>query len=156
MRIEGSRSVEVGAAPETVWALVADVTRMGSWSPLTVAARWLPPATGPALGARFAGTNRLPIVRRWTSTATVTACEPGRRFDFAVGVDPDRPNSLWSYTFEGITSGTRVTEAWRMVREPGVVLVYYRLVGQRERVAAGVEATLARLKAAAEAGSGAP
>lgn len=151
MEIAGERSIQIAAAPGALWALVADVTRMGSWSPLTVSARWVAPATGPALGARFSGTNRLPLVRRWTSVATVTACEPGRVFAFAVGADPDRPNSLWTYRFEPSGSSTVVSETWQMVREPSVVLAYYRLVGQRDRVAAGVEETLRRLKQAAEA-----
>ncbi len=131
--------------------MIADVTRMGSWSPLTVVARWVPPATGPALGAQFTGTNRLPVVRRWTSTATVSDCRPGEIFGFVVGRDPQRPNSRWTYTLRAANGGTEVTESWEMIREPWPVLVYYALVGQRRRVAAGVEETLARLKAAAEA-----
>jgi ligand-binding SRPBCC domain-containing protein len=154
VRIEGERSIEIAAPSEVVWALVADVTRMGEWSPHTVRARWVEPeaAEGPAVGRRFRGTNRLPIVRRWTSTATVTACEPGRRFAFAVGDDADDPNTVWSYDFEPTGDGrTRVTERWEMRREPGVVLAYYRLIGQSGRLARGVEETLRRLKAAAEA-----
>lgn len=150
MRIEGSRTIDIAAPPEVVWRLVADITQMGSWSPVTVAARWVPPATGPTVGARFTGTNRLPLVRRWTSTATVTACVPGQRFEFAVGTDPKRPNTVWSYRFVAAGRGTEVTESWQMVREPAVVLAYYRLVGQSRRIEAGVEQTLARLKAAAE------
>lgn len=146
MRIEGQRSIDIEAPPEAVWGLVADVTRMGEWSPHTVEARWVEP------GRRFRGTNRLPIVRRWTSTATVTESVPGRRFAFAVGNDADDPNTLWRYEFEPLPAGgTRVTEGWRMVREPAVVLAYYRLIGQGERIARGVEETLRHLKAAAEA-----
>lgn len=163
MRIEGSRSIEIAAAPERVWALVADITRMGEWSPHTVEARWVDPVgsgsgrgategsgAGPTVGRRFTGTNRLPVVRRWTSTATVTACDPGRRFAFAVGQRAEDPNTRWSYDFEPAGAGTRVTERWEMLREPGVVLAYYRLIGQRHRLARGVEETLRRLKAAAE------
>ena len=159
MQIEGERSIDVAAPAEAVWALVSDVTRMGQWSPHTVQARWVEPDPGaaagaapaPAVGRRFRGTNRLPIVRRWTSTATVTECDPGRRFAFAVGHDPADPNTLWRYDFEPLPAGgTRVTESWRMVREPAVVLVYYRLVNQRARIARGVEETLRRLKATAE------
>lgn len=161
MRIEGERSIEIAAAPETVWALVADVTGMGRWSPHTVRARWIEGSEvegsgidGPAVGRRFRGTNRLPIVRQWTSTATVTACEPGRRFAFAVGRDATDPNTVWTYEFEPVADGrTLVTERWRMLREPGIVLAYYRLIGQPGRLARGVEETLRRLKAAAERGA---
>jgi len=152
VHIAGERSIEVAAPPEAVWGLVADVTRMGQWSPHTVRARWeAPGADGPAVGRRFLGTNRLPIVRQWTSLATVTACEPGRRFAFAVGRDSADPNTVWSYDFEPVAGGrTRVTERWEMLREPGIVLAYYRLIGQPGRLARGVEETLRRLKAAAE------
>jgi len=132
--------------------MVADVSNMGRWSPVTTAAAWLPPATGPEVEAQFTGTNRLPIVRRWTSTCTVTEADPGRRFAFAVGRDPTDPNTTWTYNFEPHPDRTTtVTESWTMHREPAIVRVYYRLVGQADRIAAGVEATLERLKAAAEA-----
>ena len=84
--------------------------------------------------------------------ATVTACDPGRRFAFAVGNDPDDPNTQWSYDFEPVGGGgTRVTERWKMLREPGIVLLYYQIINQPARIARGVEETLRRLKAAAEA-----
>jgi ligand-binding SRPBCC domain-containing protein len=158
VRIEGERSIDITAPAEAVWSLVADVTRMGEWSPHTVQARWVEPAgaipdddNGPAVGRQFRGTNRLPIVRRWTSTATVTECDPGRRFAFAVGHNAADPNTVWRYDFEALPGGgTRVTEGWRMLREPAVVLAYYALIGQRARIARGVEETLRRLKAAAE------
>lgn len=159
MEIEGERSIEIAVEPMTVWALVADISRMGEWSPHTVEARWADPADGPgaAVGKRFRGTNRLPVVRRWTSTATITACDPGRRFAFAVGNDANDPNTLWSYEFEPTPSGgTRVTERWRMLREPAIVLLYYRLINQRARIARGVESTLRNLKAAAEKNPGTP
>jgi ligand-binding SRPBCC domain-containing protein len=153
--VEGERSIDIAAPPERVWALVADVSRMGEWSPHTVQAEWVDPdnGDGPAVGRRFRGTNRLPVVQRWTSTATITACDPGRRFAFAVGKDPDDPNTLWSYDFEPAPAGTLVTERWHMLREPAIVLLYYRLINQRTRLARGVEETLRRLKTAAEAQS---
>ena len=36
----GSASIEINAAPEAVWALVADITRMGEYSPECVHAAW--------------------------------------------------------------------------------------------------------------------
>ena len=35
--VEGERSIDVAAPPDRVWALVADVARMGQWSPHTAA-----------------------------------------------------------------------------------------------------------------------
>ncbi|MEY2406750.1 MAG: Polyketide cyclase / dehydrase and lipid transport, partial [Acidimicrobiaceae bacterium] len=37
--------VHIDADPEVVYGLVADVTRMGEWSPETVSAAWLDGAT---------------------------------------------------------------------------------------------------------------
>lgn len=65
--VSGSALVE--APPETVWALVADVTRMGEWSPETVRCTWVDGATGPELGAAFKGDNKRGLARlpgcRW-------------------------------------------------------------------------------------------
>ena len=70
-------SVRVDAAPEKVFALVSDVTRIGEFSPETFEGEWLDGASGPALGARFRGhvrrNGRGPVY--WT-TCTVTAYEP--------------------------------------------------------------------------------
>ena len=43
-----------------------------------IGGRWLGGATGPALGARFHGSNRRGW-RRWSTRVVVTACEPGRK-----------------------------------------------------------------------------
>lgn len=150
MIIAGSRTIDIAASPGLVWGLIADVTRMPEWSPHVVASSWLPPATGPVPGSRFTTTLRLPIVRRWTNTSTVTTSTPTDTFAFNVGDDPEDPNTRWSYTCQAITAGTRVTERWEMVSEPRIVLVFYRLIRQDRRLAIGVEQTLARLKAAAE------
>jgi SAM-dependent methyltransferase len=148
--IEGSVTRDIGAPPEMLWAMVTDVSRMGEWSPETSSARWIGPP-GPTVGATFQGCNRLRWVGTWCSIATVTTCEPGRRFTFGVGRDPDRPNTVWSYMFESLGPDmTRVTESYRMVREPVAVRTYYRLIGRDRELAAGVAETLCRLQAAAE------
>ena len=53
--MRGSVTVHMDAPPETVWALVSDVTKIGQFSPETFEAEWLDGATGPAVGARFRG-----------------------------------------------------------------------------------------------------
>lgn len=44
----------MAASPSTLYALIADVTRMPEFSPEIVECRWLDGATGPTVGARFA------------------------------------------------------------------------------------------------------
>ena len=43
-------TTDVNASPEQVYALVADIQRMGQWSPETVKCSWAKGATGPAVG----------------------------------------------------------------------------------------------------------
>ena len=151
MKITGSRQIVIDSDPTDLWWMVADIENMGRWSPITTVARWVAPDDSPRPGARFQGTNAMPIVRRWTSPATVIRAVEGVIFEFAVGKNPADPNTIWTYEFTPHRDGsTQVTERWDMRREPWIVLAYYRLVGQRRRVESGVEATLRALKEAAE------
>ena len=83
---QGSASVEINRDPAVVFAAIADVTRMGEWSPECVEARWVAGATGPAVGAKFEGDNRVSMfgvtLKQWTTTSEVTACLPGEVFEF--------------------------------------------------------------------------
>ena len=46
------------ATPEQVWAVVADVTRVGEWSHECKVGVWADGATSARPGARFRGSNR--------------------------------------------------------------------------------------------------
>lgn len=143
---------QVCSPPSVVYDLVSDVTRMGSWSPETTACRWLGDATGPAVGARFRGTNRHGPLLRWTTTCTVTDAEPGRRFAFDVdfaGV----PIARWAYDLEPTATGCTVTESWDDLRGRPLRLASVPLMGIADRAAhnrRGMQATLTALAAAAE------
>jgi hypothetical protein len=104
----------VRAAPETVWALVADVTQTHRYSEETFEAEWLDGATGPAVGALFRGhVKRNGRGPTYWSTCRVTACEPGREFGFEVLVG-GRPIIHWRYRFVPAGDGTDVTESFRL------------------------------------------
>jgi hypothetical protein len=62
------------AADPSVYALIADVTRMDQWSPEAAGARWTRGEPG-TVGARFRGRNRNGLLR-WSTDCTVTAVEP--------------------------------------------------------------------------------
>jgi Polyketide cyclase / dehydrase and lipid transport len=149
-------SKAVAAPEERVFSLVSDLARMGEWSPEATGGRWLEPATGPAAGARFRGTNGSGL-RRWSSVATVTDYDPPRRFAFGV-VAVGLSVSEWAYTIEPSPSGCTVTETWTDRRGRTITWLGTLVSGVFDRVAfnrAGMEATLAHLAAAAErAGSG--
>jgi hypothetical protein len=145
-------SIRIDAAPGALYDLVSDPANMGRLSPECTGGRWLDGATGPAVGARFKGSNkRGPI--RWSTTSTVVATEPGREFAFEVGDSGIR----WGYTFEADGTGTVVTES-RVASKPYPFIAKAFttvLLGGVERhtqeLRDGMAATLARLKELAEA-----
>jgi uncharacterized protein YndB with AHSA1/START domain len=147
----------VAAPPEVMYELVSDVSDMGRWSPETAACRWVAPATGPAVGAWFRGENRR-RGRRWTTTCTVIAADPGRRFGFDV-VLGRRPVSRWTYAFEPHDQGCRIVETWTDLRPVWVVPLSLLVTGVASRAdhnRATMQATLAALAAVAEHLSGDP
>jgi hypothetical protein len=125
---------------------------MGEWSPENTGGRWVGGASGPAVGARFRGSNRKGL-RRWSTTCTVTAADEGERFAFDVTYGPVSI-STWEYTFNASGDGTTVVEEWTDRRPLWMKMVGVPVMGVADRAAhnqRGMEHTLARLKAAAEA-----
>ena len=104
-----------------MYRVVSDVTRMGEWSPETINCAWLDGATGPAVGARFKGTNKRGFVR-WSTKPEVVVAEPGREFAFDVGSD-----TRWIYRFDADGTGTKLTESFEMLRD----LQWYYAVAER-------------------------
>ena len=74
-------SLRIEAPPEAVYAIVTDIAQMGRLSPECTGGQWLGGATGPAVGARFKGSNKRGRAR-WSTTNTVVEAEPGRVFSF--------------------------------------------------------------------------
>ncbi len=149
--MRGSETVHMAAPADRIWALVSDVTMIGRYSPETFEAEWLDGATGPAVGARFRGhvkrNGRGPTY--WT-TCTVTTCEPGREFAFAVG-SADKPLNTWRYHLEPAGDGTDVTESFALANTLPT-RIYWTLLGRaRGRTNhTGMRTTLERVKAAVE------
>jgi uncharacterized protein YndB with AHSA1/START domain len=148
-------SVHVDAPAETVYDLVADLPRMGEWSPECTSVTWRHGATAAAPGARFRGWNRRGPIRWWTD-ATVVEAERGRALSFEVrGLG--QPVALWAYRFEPDPSGQgcTVTEEWTDRRSALYRIPTGLIINVRDRPShnrAGMERTLAQLKAAAERG----
>jgi uncharacterized protein YndB with AHSA1/START domain len=149
----GSVTLHIDAPPERVWELVTDVTRIGEFSPETFEAEWLDGASGPAEGARFRGhvrRNGHAFMVYWT-TCTVSVAEAPRRFAFWVG-PPDTPWNTWSYELEPSGGGTDVTESFQLSALAALRLYWALLGWSRGRTnRRGMQATLERLKAVAEA-----
>jgi uncharacterized protein YndB with AHSA1/START domain len=148
--MRGEATIVIGAPPDRVWAMLADVTRMPEWSPEVIRCEWLDGATAARVGARFGGWNRLPFVGTWRSISTIVTCLPDRELAWVVGKDAADPNTRWEYVLSPTATGTAVLERYEMLREPWIVRAYYRLTGRRRRLQKAIEQTLVRLKATAE------
>lgn len=152
----GEAKVVIAAPAVLLWEMVADVTRMGQWSPETTSCVWLDDAPGPTVGARFKGSNRRGKAR-WSTTCEVIVADPGREFAFAVG-GTEKPSTVWRFVFEPAGDGaTAVTESFELVKPLSALsrLITRVSTGVTDRRADLEEAaavTLASLKAAAEAG----
>lgn len=152
----GMVSRRIGASPERLYALVADVRRMPAWSPECRTCDWIDDATGPVVGARFTGTNRRGLAR-WTTEVEVVAAEEGREFAFVTHFR-GRAQTKWTYRFDPNGDGTTVTESFELVTDLPwyLVLMEHVLMGIRDRRAdleAGMQETLRRLEAAAVRGA---
>jgi len=146
-------SITVARSPEDLYAMVSDVTRMGEWSPICKAC-WWDEGAGPRVGAWFTGRNELPE-RTWETRSEVVVADPGREFAFIVGGKLAR----WGYTFIAVADGTQVTESWEFLPD-GIAMFEERfgadsqaqIDNRSEAAQSGIPATLAAIKAAAEAG----
>src|SRR5437588_11880700 len=77
----GEERIEIDAPPGHVYDLVADLTRMGEWSPECYRVDWVGDAAGPVVGTEFEGHNRIGPYR-WTVGGKVVTADPGREFAF--------------------------------------------------------------------------
>lgn len=148
---EQTVDVEIQAPPEQVYALLADITRMGEWSSECVRCRWLGGAGEARPGARFRGTSRNGW-HRWSTLSTIVAAERGRTLAFDVTYF-GRPVATWRYDLRPSGSGTVVSE--RVEDRRGRVLraISPWVTGSRDRGQRNHETmrtTLQRIKAVAE------
>lgn len=144
-------SVHIEASPADVYALVTDVAGMGRFSPECTGGRWLDGATGPAVGARFKGSNRRGAVR-WSTTNEVVAAEPGVAFAF----ETKQSGTRWSYDLQADVDGTLLTESrepWRprpLLAKIVSAVALGGVASHDDEMRAGMTATLEKIKQVAE------
>ena len=153
-----SESIVIGCSAQTLYDMIADVTRIGEWSPVCRTC-WWDEGGGPRVGAWFTGRNERPE-RTWETRSQVVVADRGREFAFVVGGTYVR----WGYTFTPREEGTELTESWEFL--PGGIAMFEEKYGadapaqiaDRTRDAhEGIPVTLAALKRAAETtGAGGP
>jgi uncharacterized protein YndB with AHSA1/START domain len=144
-------STVIDAPAERIYDLVADLPRMGEWSPECTAVEWTDGASGPAVGARFVGHNRTGPrgLIKWSRRGRVLAAERGREFAFTTeegGVE----GTTWRYRLEPVDGGTRVRESYTVDKIPMWARIMDVPTNRHRELLEGMAHTLAQLKAAAE------
>lgn len=150
--LEFSDTVLVGADPDSVYAMVSDITRMGQWSPVCKECWWDDPSAGAVVGAWFTGRNVLPE-RTWETRSQVVVADPGREFAWEVNEGWVR----WGFTIEPSDAGSALTQHWRFLPK-GIEGFRARfgtdadaqIAARSELALRGIPETLAAVKATAE------
>ncbi|MGJ0118845.1 SRPBCC family protein [Williamsia sp. MIQD14] len=157
MSYEHADTIDIDASPDTVYAVVSDVTRTGEWSPICTGCWWdsgdEPGPDGPRVGAWFTGRNQT-STRTWDTRSLVDVAEPGREFAWLVSGKLVR----WSYSLEPVGAGTRLTESWQF-RDDGIAYFHEKygdeaqaqITDRVEAANSGIPVTLERIKAVIEA-----
>lgn len=104
--------VEVGVSAAVIWPLISDIDMPARFSEEFQGAEWIDGA-GPAIGSRFLGRNRHPVVGEWTTECTVVDYEPERAFGWVVG-DVDNVLASWRFDLEQDGERTRLRMSARM------------------------------------------
>jgi len=147
-------SVNMRAEPDIVYALVSDVTRTPEFSPEIVECRWLDGATGPVVGARFKGRNKMPNRPTFSNKPIVTIADPGRTFAFS-RTEPFGGTVVWRYDLTPHDDGTAVAESY-MVTKPVSSFGWFiigTVFGRKDRrtdLHRGMVETLERIRQVAE------
>jgi hypothetical protein len=161
----GTATVWVSVAPDEAFASVAELTRMGEWSPENLGGEWLdPPPRG--VGSRFRGRNRdlQDEEWKWETIVTLTEFNSPHCFAFVVA-SPGEEGTAWRYTFDEAEGGTRVTESfwWRWTPLPdegfrgrigrmSLPEAEEQVAAREEQLQQSIEVTMRRLKGALERG----
>ena len=145
-------SLTVDASADLVYDLVADLPRMGEWSPECERVTWRGRATCSAEGAKFFGHNRAGVVR-WVTQGEVVTVVPGRNLAFEISFGLLKV-ARWEYFVvpdDADPLTCTVVEEWTDQRPLWYRAPADRLLGSRMKTNhRGIVTTLANLKVAAE------
>ena len=154
-----TEQLTIEAPPGPVYDLVADVSRMGEWSPV---------CTGGAYDdgdpSWFTGHNAIGETT-WSTRCHVVTADPGSEFAFSnCGQDGERELVRWGFRLAATgDGGTEVTQSWEVL--PGYEDNFVAQGGSLDELVArldfmqglaetGMPATLDEIRSAAEAHAG--
>jgi uncharacterized protein YndB with AHSA1/START domain len=145
-------SLTVAAPADRVYDLVADLPRMGEWSPECERVTWRGGATAAAEGAQFLGHNKAGAVR-WMTQGEVVTVVTGRNLAFEIRFGLLKI-ARWEYFIvpDDVDPSTcTVVEEWTDRRPLWYRAPADRVLGSRMKINhRGMVQTLANLKNAAE------
>ncbi|MFI1925915.1 SRPBCC family protein [Streptomyces sp. NPDC020377] len=113
-----TRRCWVDAPPDSVYALISDVSLIETWSPSAGGVSYAP-GDGPRAGARFSGRNRRDG-REWITHSEVVRADPGTAFAFVVG-GADHGIVRWDWHFHEQGRGSIVRQSWQLLRADPVL-----------------------------------
>ncbi|WP_228389543.1 SRPBCC family protein [Cumulibacter manganitolerans] len=117
-----------------MWRIVSDIQTPALTSPEFQGAVWLDGATGPTVGARFAGRNAHEAIGKWQSTCTIITADPPREFAYAVD-DPKNPGAVWRYRIDPSSQGVLLTQIAQIGPGPsGLTLAIERMPEKEARI----------------------
>jgi hypothetical protein len=148
---QDSESALIDAPAERIYDLVADMPRMGEWSPECQRVDWTDDSDGSVQHATFVGHNRGgPMgLMKWSRRGRVLTADRGREFAF-VTEEGSRESTLWRYRFEPAGDGTRVTESYEVRWIPTWARIIDVPTNRHRELVEAMRHTLQQLKTAAE------
>jgi uncharacterized membrane protein len=148
---QDSDSVLIDAPAERIYDLVADMPRMGEWSPECQRVDWTDDSDCPVPNATFVGHNRGgPFgLMKWSRRGRVLTADRGREFAF-VTEEGGREGTVWRYRFEPAGDGTRVTESYVVEWIPTWARIIDVPTNRHRELVEAMRHTLQQLKTAAE------
>ncbi len=103
---------------ESVWRVIADVTRTGEWSHECHHVAWLDGATAAAPGVRFRGRSRSGWLR-WSRRCEVLAVDAPQQIAWRTIPTPLFVDSThWRISLEPAGTGTRIVQTFQVTRCP--------------------------------------
>ena len=149
-----SCEIVIESTPEHIYDLVAELPRMGEWSPECQSVEWVDGARAPpSAPGSSATTGAVPAASfKWSRRGRVLVADPGREFAF-VTEEGGRESTEWRYRFEPVDGGTRVTESYEVRWIPAWARIVDVPTNRHRELREAMRHTLGQLKTAAESKS---